>query len=30
MATITVAPLAVITVILGNRIVEGLVSGWSD
>jgi multiple sugar transport system permease protein len=30
MATITIAPLAVITIILGNRIVEGLVSGWSD
>lgn len=30
MATITIAPLALITIVLGNRIVEGLVSGWSD
>ncbi|TVR37733.1 MAG: carbohydrate ABC transporter permease [Nitriliruptor sp.] len=30
MATITIAPLVVITALLGNRLIEGLVTGWGD
>ena len=30
MATITVAPLVVVTVLLGNRLIEGLTAGWGE
>jgi multiple sugar transport system permease protein len=30
MATITVAPLVLVTVLLGNRLVEGLTAGWGE
>ena len=30
MATITVAPLVAVTILLGNRLIEGLISGWGD